>query len=81
MQIDGQDVLRYRPFPVDVAIVRGTFADRLGNISASEEPADLNSYSIALAAKNTGGIVIAQVRETCQSRAEFARARFQFRAI
>jgi propionate CoA-transferase len=63
MQIDGQDVLRYRPFPVDVAVVRGTFADRLGNISASEEPADLDSYYIALAAKNTGGIVIAQVRE------------------
>ncbi len=63
LQIDGQDVLRYRPFPVDVAIVRGTFADERGNISASEEPADLDSYSIALAAKNTGGIVIAQVRE------------------
>ena len=63
MQIDGQDVLRYRPFPVDVAIVRGTFSDSLGNISASEEPADLNSYAIALAAKNSGGIVIAQVRE------------------
>jgi propionate CoA-transferase len=63
MQIDGQDVLRYRPFPVDVAIVRGTFSDSLGNISASEEPADLDSYAIALAAKNSGGIVIAQVRE------------------
>lgn len=63
MQIDGQDVLRYRPFPVDVAVVRGTYSDDLGNISACEEPADLDSYSIALAAKNTGGIVIAQVRE------------------
>ena len=63
MQIDGQDVLRYRPFPVDVAVVRGTYSDDLGNISACEEPADLNSYSIALAAKNTGGMVIAQVRE------------------
>jgi propionate CoA-transferase len=61
--IDGQEILRYRPFPVDVAIVRGTFSDRLGNVSAVEEPADLDSYSIALAAKNCGGIVIAQVRE------------------
>jgi propionate CoA-transferase len=66
MQIDGKEVLRYRPFPVDIAVVRGTFADRLGNISASEEPADLDSYSIALAAKNTGGIVIAQVREVVE---------------
>ncbi len=64
INIDGQEVLRYRPFPVDVAVVRGTFADALGNISASEEPADLDSFAIALAAKNSGGIVIAQVRET-----------------
>jgi len=63
MNIDGKEVLRYKPFPVDVAVVRGTFSDELGNISASEEPADLDSYSIALAAKNSGGIVIAQVRE------------------
>jgi propionate CoA-transferase len=63
MEIDGQEVLRYRPFPIDVAIVRGTLTDGLGNLSAVEEPADLDSYSIALAAKNSGGIVIAQVRE------------------
>jgi acyl CoA:acetate/3-ketoacid CoA transferase len=63
MHIDGKEVLRYRPFPVHVAVVRGTSCDDLGNISASEEPADLDSYSIALAAKNSGGIVIAQVRE------------------
>ncbi|WP_077002319.1 acyl CoA:acetate/3-ketoacid CoA transferase [Variovorax sp. KK3] len=63
MQVDGQDVLRYRPFPVDVAVLRGTFADENGNISAVEEPADLDSYAVALAAKRGGGIVIAQVRE------------------
>jgi propionate CoA-transferase len=63
MEIDGREVLRYKPFPVHVSVVRGTFSDELGNISASEEPADLDSYSIALAAKNSGGIVIAQVRE------------------
>lgn len=63
MQIDGQDVLRYRPFKVDVAVIRGTYADENGNISAVEEPADLDSYAVALAAKRCGGIVIAQVRE------------------
>lgn len=62
-QVDGRDVLRYRPFPVDVAVLRGTFADELGNISAVEEPADLDSFAVALAAKRSGGIVIAQVRE------------------
>jgi acyl CoA:acetate/3-ketoacid CoA transferase len=66
LQIDGKDVLRYRPFPIDVSVIRGTFADAIGNISAAEEPADLDSYSIALAAKSSGGIVIAQVREMVQ---------------
>jgi propionate CoA-transferase len=63
MQIDGADMLRYRPFPVDVAVIRGTYADAQGNISAVEEPADLDSYPVALAAKHCGGIVVAQVRE------------------
>lgn len=67
MIIDGCEVLRYKPFKVDVGVIRGTYADALGNISASEEPADLDSYAIALAAKNSGGIVIAQVRETVQA--------------
>lgn len=68
MQIDGEDVLRYRPFPVDVAVIRGTFADAHGNISAAEEPADLDSFPIALAARHCGGIVIAQVRERAAGR-------------
>lgn len=63
MRIDGKDVLRYKPFPVDVGVIRGTFVDEVGNISAVEEPADLDAYSVALAARNSGGIVVAQVRE------------------
>lgn len=66
LTIDGQEVLRYLPFRVDVAVIRGTCADGRGNISAREEPADLDSYAIALAAKACGGIVIAQVRETVE---------------
>jgi len=64
LEIDGQEILRYKPFPIDVAILRGTYIDSLGNLSSSEEPADLDAYYIALAAKNSGGIVIAQVRES-----------------
>jgi len=67
VSFDGQEVLRYKPFPVDVAVVRGTYVDDLGNVSASEEPADLDSYSIALAAKSSGGVVIAQVREVVRA--------------
>jgi propionate CoA-transferase len=63
LQLDGKEFLRYKPFAVDVGIIRGTFADTAGNISLEEEPADLDAYAVALAAHNSGGKVIAQVRE------------------
>jgi len=63
LELDGKEFLRYKPFPVDVGIIRGTFADTAGNISLEQEPADLDAYAVALAAHNSGGKVIAQVRE------------------
>lgn len=63
VELGGEEYLRYLPFKVDVGIVRGTFADQHGNIYSSEEAADLDGYEIALAARNSGGLVIAQVRE------------------
>jgi propionate CoA-transferase len=64
--IDGRELLRYKPFPVDVAIIRGTFADAHGNISMDQEAANLDIYAVAAAAHNSGGIVIAQVREAVE---------------
>ncbi|MBV9265584.1 MAG: hypothetical protein JO061_05385 [Acidobacteriaceae bacterium] len=63
MHIDGHEILRYKPFKVDVAIIRGTYADTRGNISCEEEPIDMDIYTIALAAHNSGGRVLAQVRQ------------------
>jgi len=63
VEFDGREVLRYKPFRVDVGIVRGTFADPDGNVSTIQEPVDLDNYAVALAARNSGGRVIAQVRE------------------
>lgn len=63
LTLDGREYLRYKPFPVDVAIVRGTYADAAGNIALDDEPAELDAYAVALSAHNSGGIVIAQVRE------------------
>ncbi|MCY3905568.1 MAG: hypothetical protein OXF76_20615 [Caldilineaceae bacterium] len=62
IEIDGRTLLRYLPFPVDVAVLRGSFADRDGNISQAEEPANLETFAMALAAHNSGGAVIVQVR-------------------
>ena len=60
--IDGQELLRYRSFPVNVAVIRGSFADAHGNISLDQEPANVDIYAAALAAHNSGGKVIVQVR-------------------
>ena len=62
IEIDGRTLLRYLPFPVDVAVLRGSYADPDGNISQAEEPANLETFAMALAARNSGGAVIVQVR-------------------
>jgi acyl CoA:acetate/3-ketoacid CoA transferase len=67
LHIDGKEVLRYKPFKVDIAIVRGTYADTRGNISPEEEAVDLDVHTMALAAHNSGGRVIAQVRQVVEA--------------
>jgi propionate CoA-transferase len=67
MEVDGREVLHYKPFTVDVAIVRGTYADAHGNVSPEEEAVDMDVFSMALAAHNTGGRVIAQVRQVVEA--------------
>ena len=73
LHIDGREVLRYKPFRVDVAIIRGTYADTRGNLSPEEEAIDADIHTIALAAHNSGGVVIAQVRQVLESGALHAR--------
>ena len=62
VSIDGRELLRYKPFPIDVALIRGSYGDAQGNISLEQEPANLEIYAVAAAAHNSGGKVIAQVR-------------------
>ena len=66
IEIDGRMLLRYKPFPIDVAILRGSFADPDGNISIDQEPANLEIFDMALAAHNSGGVVIFQVRTSVE---------------
>lgn len=63
VHIDGREYLRYLPFPVHVALLKGSIADEDGNISLNEEPANLEIYAMAAAAHNSGGKVIFQVRK------------------
>ena len=62
MTIDGEDFLFYKALPIDVAVIRGTTADEVGNITLEDEVIFGEVLSLATAAKRNGGTVIAQVK-------------------
>ena len=67
ISFEGQEWLFYASFQVDVAIIRGTTADEDGNLTVEDEGALFESLPLAQAAKNCGGIVIAEVAYVAQA--------------
>jgi propionate CoA-transferase len=67
LTIAGQVNLMYKALPINVAIIRGTTADKQGNISVEHESLLCDQRIAAAAAKNSGGIVIAQVKRVAEN--------------
>ncbi len=61
MQIDGEEWLFYKAFPIHVSLIRGTTADLSGNVTMEREALVLDVLPASMAAKNSRGFVIAQV--------------------
>ena len=66
VNIAGQERLLYKAIPIDVAVIRATYADTHGNCTFHKEGAFSETLAIAQAARNSGGKVIVQVEQVVE---------------
>ena len=63
VEILGEEKLLYKSFPINVAFLRGSYADETGNVTMHREIGEGEVTALAQATKNSGGIVIVQVEK------------------
>ncbi|MDI6741906.1 MAG: acyl CoA:acetate/3-ketoacid CoA transferase [Smithella sp.] len=61
LNFDGEECLAYKTRPIQIAVLRGTTADLDGNVTMEREALTVDALSIAMAVRNSGGVVIVQV--------------------
>ncbi|MCL1804803.1 MAG: acyl CoA:acetate/3-ketoacid CoA transferase [Clostridiales bacterium] len=62
VEVAGEEYLHFKLPPIDVAVIRATTADTSGNLIDDEEQIKHEILTLAMAAHNNGGVVIAQVK-------------------
>jgi len=65
--LGGTECLFYKTFPIDIGIIRATSGDADGNLTMEREALTLEVLAIAMAVRNSDGIVIAQVERVVES--------------
>ena len=66
VNIEGEERLLYKPIPIDVCLVRASYADEYGNCTVHREIGPLDVTAQCQATKNSGGKVIVQVEKIVQ---------------
>lgn len=67
MEIGGEEVLFYPSQKLTVALLRGTTADEVGNVTMEREALTIDNLAQAMAVHNAGGVVIVQVERVAQA--------------
>ena len=80
MEIDGEEWLFYKAFPINVALIRGTTADPAGNVTMEREALILDNLAMAMAAKNSRRLRHRAGRAASRPRIACTRARSWCRA-
>lgn len=71
--LGGEESLFFKALPINVAFIRGTTADPDGNITMERESLRLENLAMAMAARNSGGIILCQVERVAESKSLDAR--------
>lgn len=66
VSLRGRDWLLYPAMPLDCVLLRGTTADEDGNITLEDEAFPVDVLAMAQAGRNSGGIVIVQVKRIAE---------------
>ncbi|HEX5695785.1 MAG TPA: CoA-transferase [Acidimicrobiia bacterium] len=74
VELAGREWLFFRSFPIDVAVIRGSALDEDGNLTMDDEAVRGEMLAMAMAARNSGGIVIAQAKRLAARRTLPARS-------
>jgi propionate CoA-transferase len=67
IEIEEEEWLFYKSFPINIGLIRGTVADENGNLTLEKEGLHMEVLPIAQAVHNSGGIVIAQVETVAKN--------------